>query len=95
MGVARGTTVVLAVGASKAIHPTVSLSPSQMLQGHGETLQQFCQRAWAQESGLEPILTALLSSYNQSRFSPKPASKALSLRVLKKQLWQYVRRQTV
>ena len=41
MGVARGMTVVLAVGASKAIHPTVSLSPSQVLQGHGETLQQL------------------------------------------------------
>ena len=34
MGVARGMTIVLAVGASKAIHPTVSLSPSLVLQGH-------------------------------------------------------------
>ena len=34
MDVPRGITIVLAVGASKAIHPTVSLSPSQMLQGH-------------------------------------------------------------
>ena len=39
--VPRGMTVVLAVGAPKAIHPTVSPSPSQVLQGHRETLQQL------------------------------------------------------
>ncbi|WP_232200276.1 hypothetical protein [Synechococcus sp. CC9616] len=33
--------VVLAVGAPKAMYPTDSLSPSQVLQGHRETLQQL------------------------------------------------------
>ena len=32
--VTRGMTVVLAVGAPKEIHPTGSLSPPEVLQGH-------------------------------------------------------------
>ncbi|MBM5785514.1 MAG: DUF3488 domain-containing protein [Cyanobacteria bacterium K_DeepCast_35m_m1_288] len=58
----------------------------------GETLQQFCRRAWSQEPGLEPVLMALLSTYNQARFSMEPAPKGPSLREIKKQLWRYARR---
>ncbi|MBM5784191.1 MAG: DUF4129 domain-containing protein, partial [Cyanobacteria bacterium K_DeepCast_35m_m1_288] len=58
----------------------------------GETLHQFCQRAWAQEPGLKPALLALLSSYNQARFSTEPSAKGPSLNAIKKQLWRYARR---
>ncbi|MBW0167518.1 MAG: DUF3488 and transglutaminase-like domain-containing protein [Vulcanococcus sp.] len=58
----------------------------------GETLQQFCRRVWTQEPGLEPVLMALLSSYNQARFSTEPSAKGPSLREIKKQLWRYAHR---
>lgn len=61
----------------------------------GETLQQFCQRAWMQDPGLEPILMNLLNSYNQARFSTEQACKPASLTEIRKQLWRYARKPRV
>ena len=61
----------------------------------GETLQQFCQRAGAQQPALAPTLIALLNSYNQARFSADPSSKPPSLRHFRKQLWHVARKRRV
>ena len=61
----------------------------------GETLQQFCQRAGAQQPALAPTLIALLNSYNQARFSADSSSKPPSLRHFRKQLWHVARKRRV